>query len=277
MADFDQQMVAGPPVADSSSPAQSEFEAAARTAGYDPADPWIGGYTDYEWDHLRLLLDTYGIKAGNARVLEFGCNVGASSIVMAALGARVDAIDVDPSMIRIARANVARHKADEDINIQHSEDTRNLPYGDATFDLILANSVLEYVPTNQLDAIIADLARVLKPGGQMLICGTASRLAPQEVHSRRWLVNYVPKFLDRLIYGKAAQRGLSPLLLSRVIKGRFVDASGNRWAEGRKHIHGKLSLPMRVVCALAGVMGTTPGWLGPNIELLLKRSGQSHS
>jgi SAM-dependent methyltransferase len=259
------------PVPSGDAAAQGEFEAATRDAGYDPHDPWMGGYVDYEWDHLRLILDNYGVDVRSARVLEFGCNVAASSIVLAALGASVTSVDVDAKMIRIAHANVARYGKGEAVTVNHVPDTRKLPYPDASFDFILANSVLEYVPPDMLDAIVGELCRVAKPGATMLICGTASRLSPREVHSRRWLVNYVPRLLDPLIYGKSAQRGLSPFALSRALKGRFRDESGGLWAEGRKRIHGGLSMPMKAVCATAKLLGTTPGWLGPNIEVLLRR------
>jgi SAM-dependent methyltransferase len=259
------------PIADLNCAAQAEFEAASRAAGYDPDDPWIGGYVDYEWDHLRVIAENYGLKMPATRVLEFGCNVAASSIVMAASGAQVTAIDVDAEMIRIAHANVARYGLQGRVAVHHVPDTRTLPFADSAFDVIIANSVLEYVADEYLDAIIADLHRVCAPDGQMLICGTASRLSPKEVHSGRWLVNYVPRFLDPIIYGKSAQRGLAPWRLAAALRPYFTDVTGDKWAEGRRRIHGRLSPGMQIVRALTKVMGVTPGWLSPNIELLARR------
>jgi ubiquinone/menaquinone biosynthesis C-methylase UbiE len=258
------------PVAIRTSPAQIEFEAAARAAGYDPENKWVGGYADYEWDHLRPLLNNYGLQMPRARVLEFGCNVGASTVVMAALGAQVTAIDVAQEMVRIACANVDRHGLKADI--RHIADTRTLPFDDGAFDIVIANSVLEYVTPDHLDPIMAELHRVTTKRAQMLICGTASRLSPREVHSGRWFVNFLPRPLDPLLYGRAnAQRGLSPLRLARTLKGRFADVTGKNWKTARVAIHGELSPAVKVVMLAAGIVGVSPGWLSPNIELLARR------
>jgi ubiquinone/menaquinone biosynthesis C-methylase UbiE len=258
-----------PPV-DFTSKAQAEFNAAARAAGYDPNNKWIGGYAQYEWDHLRRLLDAYGLDLKDKKILEFGCNVGASTVVLAALGAEVTAVDVAEDMIRIARANIDRHGVQADI--YYVPDTRQLPFDAGQFDFILANSVLEYVTPDHLPRIINEFHRVSAPQAQMLICGTASRLSPKEVHSGRWFVNYMPRFMDPVLYGKAnAQRGLSPLHLARALKPHFKDVTGAGWGRGRIAIHGALSLPVRVVVKLAAFLAISPGWLSPNMEMLLQR------
>jgi ubiquinone/menaquinone biosynthesis C-methylase UbiE len=259
------------PQADLKSSAQKEFEMAARAAGYDPNNKWVGGYAQYEWDHLRRLIEAYGLDLKGKRVLEFGCNVGASTVVLAALGADVTAVDVADDMVRIARANIERHGVHAAIH--HVPDTRQLPFDAGQFDFILANSVLEYVTTDHLPKIINEFHRVSAPHAQMLICGTASRLSPKEVHSGRWFVNYMPRFMDQILYGKAnAQRGLSPLYLARVLKPYFKDVTGAGWGKGRMAIHGTLSLPVRVVVRLAAFLAISPGWLSPNMEMLLQRS-----
>ncbi len=264
---------AAPARPDITSAAQVTFESAARAAGLDPEDKWIGGYATYEWDHLRPLLHVYGLNmlqnGAPLRVLEFGCNVGGSTVVLSAMGADVTGIDVAAEMVRIADANVKRHGLSA--CVLHLDDTRNLPFDDASFDLIVANSVLEYVTPDHLDPIIAELHRVAAPDARFLICGTASRLAPREVHSRRWLVNFLPRWGDKFIYGKPAQRGLSPRYLARCLRGRFTDTSGDGWAMGRTAVHGQLSISARIVMFVGRLLGLSPGWLSPNIELLLKR------
>ncbi|MGE4429456.1 MAG: class I SAM-dependent methyltransferase [Sphingobium sp.] len=252
------------------SPAHRDFERLAREAGMDPDNRWVGGYADYEWSHLRLVLAAYGVSVQGKDVLEFGCNVGASSVVLAALGARLAAVDIDAGHVAIARANLARHGVGDGANILHVEDTRAMPFAPASFDFILANSVLEYVDPRHLDSVIAQLHRLLRPGGRLLICGTASRIAVQEIHSGRWLVNYLPRMVDR-IRGKPLQRGLGPMHLAASIRGRFSDVTGSGWLAGRKAIHGRASLPMRAVARFAALLGRSPGWFTPHIELLLEK------
>jgi SAM-dependent methyltransferase len=253
------------PAVDRAGPAQRGFEDAARAAGMDPADRWVDGYAAYEWDHLRLALDAYGIAVTGRDVLELGCNVGGSSVVLAALGARLSGVDVDPAMPPIAAANLERHGLSGDIRLVEAGDA--LPFADQSFDLALANSVLEYIEPPLLDATIAELHRVLRPGGLLFICGTASRLALRERHSGRWLVNFLPKIADRIV-GRPLQRGLPPWRLARALSGRFVQSGGKRnWLDTRHAIHGRVSLPVRAYAML----GRRAGWLAPYIELSLRK------
>ena len=74
-----------------------------------------------------------------------------------------------------------------------------LPYPDASFDLILSNEVIEHVQDDR--AALAEMARVLRPGGRALIF-CPNRWYPVETHGIYWrgryhfgnipLVNYLP-------------------------------------------------------------------------------------
>ena len=158
---------------------EAEFRAIARDMGLDPDNRWVGGYVDYEWEHLRPVLAAYGIAPAGLEVLEFGCNYGASGIVMARLGAKVTGVDVDAANVRLANANVALHGVEDRAAALHVPDTRTMPFAEGSFDLVVANSVLEYVAPHELAAVIAEIHRVTKPGGQLLVLGTASRIAPR--------------------------------------------------------------------------------------------------
>lgn len=155
--------------------AQLVYETAARQLGLAPRRPWIGGAPDYRWDHLRLLLEVLPLNYDGLRTLEFGCNAGASAILLAHLGAAVSAVDVDERWITLAALNAERYGVG-DIDFQHVPDARALPFADGEFDLIACNSVLEYVDHAQLPAVQRELDRVLAPGGVLLVCGTGNRL-----------------------------------------------------------------------------------------------------
>lgn len=252
------------------SAAQVKFEKAARNAGYDPENKWIGGYFEYEWNHLRPLLSAYNLVPHSKQILEFGCNVGASSIVMATLGGNVIGIDVDKTMIPIATANVERYGMKNNVEIKHVADTSNQPFKNNNFDLIIANSVFEYVDTNELPNIIKELHRVLKSDGWLFICGTASRIAPKEIHSGQWLINYLPNAIDRLT-GKSFQRGLNPFFLARSLDGYFTHTLSSAWKKGRIAVHGNLSISMHIYEWIWNTVGISPGWASPHIELLLQK------
>lgn len=155
--------------------AQLAYETAARQLGLQPRRPWLGGAPDYRWDHLRLLLEVLPLNYDGLRALEFGCNAGASAILLSHLGAAVSAVDVDERWITLAALNAERYGVGG-IDFTHVSDTRALPFADGEFDLIACNSVLEYVERAQLAAVQRELDRVLAPGGVLLVCGTGNRL-----------------------------------------------------------------------------------------------------
>ncbi|ODU35120.1 MAG: hypothetical protein ABS88_01470 [Sphingopyxis sp. SCN 67-31] len=234
------------------------FRSAAEAMGLDPDDQWVGGYVAVEWEGVRYLLSAYAGNIEGKALLEFGCNYAASSIVAATLGARVTGVDVDPAAIALAQLNAERHGIADRIRLALVTDTRTLPYEDASFDIILCISVLEYVEPDHLPAVLAEIDRVLKPGGLVIVSGTASRLAPREVHSGRWLVNYWPRALDRSLLGlaKPLQRGVNPLPILRAFRGYAnLDLAdrGVRWCAARAAM-GQSATKLRVAQMLGRLL-----------------------
>lgn len=250
------------------------FEALATRLGLQPRDPWIGGYLDYEWDHLRFVLEAMPLPLDGARVLEFGCNVGASAILLAQLGAQVCASDISADWIALARLNAARYGIDS-IRFVHTADSRRLPFADASFDLIACNSVLEYVDEDARGAVQRELDRVLAPGGAILLTGTSNRLWPREVHSRRWLVNYLPRVVDRL-RGRPLQRGVWPWAVRSGFGPHYVNLdraeADHFFARSRRRM-GSPPLPLTLLLWAARRLGVGPGLLAPNLSCLLRKAG----
>jgi SAM-dependent methyltransferase len=253
--------------------ADAAFRAQAVAMGYDPDNRWVGGYVPVAWEEVRHLIGAYAGDVGGAALLEFGCNYAASSIVAAAMGARVTGVDVDADAIALARCNAARHGFADRVDLCHVADTRRLPFDDASFDIILCISVLEYVAPGHLPAVLTELRRVLKPGGLMIVSGTASRLAPREVHSRRWLVNYWPRAIDRWLLRRKEplQRGVNPLTILRAFRDwENLDRTdhGARWCKARATM-GQSSAKLqaaRLVAALTRPFGLSIGMAGSSFS-----------
>lgn len=263
--------------------ADQRFRLLAKAMALNPDDRWVGGYVDYEWRHARRVFELLPGGVDGRNVLEFGCNYGATSIVLARLGATVSAIDVDASYVRLAKANAERFGLCDAIRFEHVEDTRKLPFADAAFDVISCNSVLEYVPHRILPAVQRELDRVLKPGGSLVIVGTSSRLWPREVHSRRWLVNYIPRWVDHLIGGGDLQRGVSPWALCYGFGHHYVNADvhdrGGAYVEARRRMGaaaGRVRL-LRAGSAVAARFGLSLGLLTPSISVILRKSESARS
>jgi|GEM_PF-894165 len=260
--------------------AQRAFEAKARQMGLNPDGLWVGGYVDYEFDHLHPLLMAYGIHPEGWQVLEFGCHLGASAIVYAWLGAQVKAIDVSADWLELARLNAARYGI-ETIEMIQLDDTRKLPYADASFDLVSCNSVLEYVDHRLLPGIMRELDRVLKPGGKILITGTGSRLWPVEMRSRkwfRWFINYVPRALDSWLGAppQGFQRGLPPWQARYGFGPHYVNLDALDHGQAFLRARAMMNPPNdsgigRVVVKLAQLLGIGPGLLMPNLSCLLQK------
>lgn len=159
-------------------------------------------------------------------------------------------------------------------------DTRHIPFPDESFDIVLAISVLEYVRREELADILLELRRLLRPGGLLLVSGTASRLAPREVHSGRWFVNYWPRWVDRKLPGRTSefQRGLNPLRLVRA----FTDYEnldradrGARWCAARKAM-GQSPAKLRAarwLARLAAPLGLSVGMVGSSFSAAWRKPG----
>jgi 2-polyprenyl-6-hydroxyphenyl methylase/3-demethylubiquinone-9 3-methyltransferase len=96
-------------------------------------------------------------------VLDLGCAGGFMAEAMAARGANVTGIDPAAEAIAAARAHARAggQRIGYDVGVGEA-----LPYGDASFDAVVCVDVLEHVA--DLDQVMAQVARVLRPGGLFL-------------------------------------------------------------------------------------------------------------
>jgi 2-polyprenyl-3-methyl-5-hydroxy-6-metoxy-1,4-benzoquinol methylase len=248
-----------------------EFADLARAQGHDPAGTFVGGYVDYEWRKGRhLFLEVPGGVEGK-RVLEFGCHIGASAIVLDALGAKVTGIDVHAPTIDLAKVNAARYGAEGRIDFRHVPDTRALPFGDASFDIVVCNSVLEYVRSGELPAVLAELDRVVAPSGIVMVLGTSNRLWPRDTHTKRWLLNYLPD----PVRGELT-RSVTPFRVKRGFPGYrdLCHADGSRMLLDAKEKAG-LSPTKRAAAEIVQrairPLGLSLGMLAQSFTLLLQK------
>jgi SAM-dependent methyltransferase len=96
-------------------------------------------------------------------VLDVGTGTGVVAITAARAGARVTALDLTPELLAQARENAAIARR-EDI-VWTEGDAENLPYPDASFDVVLSQFGHMFAP--RPDVVVAEMRRVLKPGGRI--------------------------------------------------------------------------------------------------------------
>lgn len=138
-----------------------------RLAGQNSnSDPWHC-FTTFEGLKKTRALRKLRLNAGET-FLEIGC---ASGPVLASLcantGARGYGIDISPESV--ARQLARRGQASYDAICAPADE---LPFADASFDAVLSLDVLEHLA--QPEVFMAEIARVLKPGGRALVKGNVS-------------------------------------------------------------------------------------------------------
>lgn len=106
---------------------------------------------------LRHLGDLRG-----KRVLDLGCGYGETSAWLAGRGARVDAVDISPRMVEVARELCVRRGLADRVQF-HVAPGEQLPFTDGAFDAVFGHDVLHHL---DLDRGRDELRRVLAPGGR---------------------------------------------------------------------------------------------------------------
>jgi len=144
-------------------------KAATWSTKYAPAGRLAGRLTRFA-DAARYHVRTDG------RVLDLGCGTGNLARHLAATGMSVTGCDISPQMLQHA----ARAEPTSAVSwVQLDPAWRRLPFATASFDAVIASSVLEYVSSPA--AVIGECARILAPGGVMLCT------VPDVTHPVRWL------------------------------------------------------------------------------------------
>ncbi len=128
-----------------------------------------------EWDSIRALhvaedaVEAAMVKALGDRafdsLLDLGTGTGRMLELLAPIYARAIGIDTSSDMLAVARANLDR------AGITNAQvrlgDIHNLPFVRNSFDVVTIHQVLHYL--DDPERAIAEAARVLRPGGRLLV------------------------------------------------------------------------------------------------------------
>jgi ubiquinone/menaquinone biosynthesis C-methylase UbiE len=117
-------------------------------------------YSQQPWQHGYFRFGDFGGK----KVLEIGIGQGTDLLQFGKAGAACHGVDITDNHITLTTRNFALHGLPVDIR---KSDATRLPFPDATFDCVYSFGVIHHIP--EADRVIAEVRRVLKPGGVLML------------------------------------------------------------------------------------------------------------
>ena len=144
--------------------ASADFEQTTR-ASYDAmaaacAEQWRDDLVAKPWD--RAVLGVFAELVGTRPVADVGCGTGRLTGYLHDLGLEVSGIDLSPGMLAMARRDHPGLRF-----VTGSMLALDLP--DASLGGLLAYYSTIHVPDDRLPEVFAEFARVLAPGGHLLL------------------------------------------------------------------------------------------------------------
>ena len=117
---------------------------------------------------------SFVLPRGDERALDVGCGAGALALALAPIVRQVVGVDPVPEMLAQARVRAAGLE-----NVEFVEgDGTALPFGDFSFDLVGTLRTLHHIHRPEL--VVAELTRVTKPGGHVLVVDQIAPADPLE-------------------------------------------------------------------------------------------------
>jgi SAM-dependent methyltransferase len=122
------------------------------------------------------------------KILEIGCGTGGLLAAATRMGLEIEGVDIALRWLVVARRRL------DDLGLSCpllAASAERLPYADASFNAVVADSVLEHLddPRQALD----EWARVLRPGGTLLVWSPNRYAMTVDPHVRLWGLGWLPR------------------------------------------------------------------------------------
>ncbi len=171
-------------------------------ARYDLANDVLSLGADRAW--RQAVVEAVEPRPG-MRILDLAAGTGTSSQPFADAGARVFPTDLSLGMLAVGKQRLPGLDF-------VAGDALQLPYGDGVFDAVTISFGLRNV--EHTDAALAELRRVTRPGGRLVICEFSTPTVPwfRTVY-RNYLLAALPRMADLVASNPAAYRYLAESIL----------------------------------------------------------------
>lgn len=114
--------------------------------------------------HLLPFLHRVAQAADGGRVLEIGCSMGMDLAELIERGCQCTGLDLSPESVRVAKYHLALRGLEATLTSGNAE---CLCFPDESFDVVYSFGVLHHTP--DIERALAEVARVLRPGGRLFL------------------------------------------------------------------------------------------------------------
>ncbi|MCW3030082.1 MAG: putative methyltransferase [Solirubrobacterales bacterium] len=158
-------------------------------------------------------------SGADASILEIGCGAGHLTVELARRAGHVEALDASRAMVQATAARIAEAGDEQRVHVQEA-DVHALPFDSERFDLVVAVGVIPWLHSPA--AAVAEMARVLRPGGQLIVTADNSARLTSFTDPRRVIAIAPLKRLYRRLRrreGATISRLDSPRTIDRLLAG----------------------------------------------------------
>ncbi|MDP6566141.1 MAG: class I SAM-dependent methyltransferase [Alphaproteobacteria bacterium] len=170
-----------------------------------------------------------GQSRSESRLLDAGCGTGAYTELALPYVDHIDAMDINPGMLAVARGKLADAASETRVTF-HQGSVLDMPFEAACFDVVTFHQVLHHLESGQDGSFdghriaLVEARRVLRPGGFLIVNCTSH----DQLRHGYWYMHLIPTAL-RSLYDRCIPTEKLMAMLSEVgftFEGRFVPLDG---------------------------------------------------
>ncbi len=150
-------------------------------------------------DIIRNHLENGELPINKQLLVDAGCGTGLYSAALVNHVRKIEAIDLNAGMLKIAKGKMNSEEKKGLINFYISS-IDSLPLDNDTVDAVMINQVLHHLPDNSTggwdhhEKVFREFWRVLKSGGMLII----NSCSPKQIECGFWFYNLIPEAKQKM-------------------------------------------------------------------------------